>query len=185
VIPYSSQTDRALLLATGAGDEWAFDAFYRRHREWVLAFLARRAPSPETAADLMAEVFADTLVSVLDGRVPEAPPAWLLTVARNKLRDSYRRGAVEASARRKLGMEPVHLEDADLERIVQIAEAVDVVAELRRHLSEDQVEVLEARILHERSYADIARELQCSEAVVRQRVSRALRTLRDTTEPAT
>ncbi|MGO9763978.1 MAG: sigma factor-like helix-turn-helix DNA-binding protein [Solirubrobacteraceae bacterium] len=40
------------------------------------------------------------------------------------------------------------------------------------------LDALRARILDERDYAQIARELRCSEAVVRKRVSRALRTLR-------
>jgi RNA polymerase sigma-70 factor (ECF subfamily) len=37
---------------------------------------------------------------------------------------------------------------------------------------------LQARVLDEREYDDIARELRCSEAVVRKRASRALKTLR-------
>ena len=45
-------------------------------------------------------------------------------------------------------------------------------------LPPDQREALRLRVLDERDYAEIARELECSEAVVRQRVSRATRTLR-------
>jgi DNA-directed RNA polymerase specialized sigma24 family protein len=37
---------------------------------------------------------------------------------------------------------------------------------------------VEARVLEERDYSDIARDLSCSEAVVRQRVSRGLARLR-------
>jgi RNA polymerase sigma-70 factor (ECF subfamily) len=45
-------------------------------------------------------------------------------------------------------------------------------------LPADQREALRLRVLDEREYAEIATELRCSEAVVRQRVSRATRTLR-------
>jgi RNA polymerase sigma-70 factor (ECF subfamily) len=43
-------------------------------------------------------------------------------------------------------------------------------------------EALTERVLHERSYEDIAIELRCSESVVRQRVSRALKSLRSQLE---
>jgi DNA-directed RNA polymerase specialized sigma24 family protein len=37
--------------------------------------------------------------------------AWLFAIARGKLVDSYRRGQVEERSRRKLGMQPIRLED--------------------------------------------------------------------------
>ncbi len=42
-----------------------------------------------------------------------------------------------------------------------------------------QRDAVRSRVLDEREYADIARELGCSELVVRQRVSRGLARLRD------
>lgn len=42
----------------------------------------------------------------------------------------------------------------------------------------EQRQAIEARVVHEREYLEIAQELRCSEALVRQRVSRGLRTLR-------
>jgi DNA-directed RNA polymerase specialized sigma24 family protein len=49
----------------------------------------------------------------------------------------------------------------------------DLTAETIERLSAGQ-----ERVLRERDYPEIARDLQCSEAVVRQRVSRGLRGLR-------
>jgi len=45
-------------------------------------------------------------------------------------------------------------------------------------LPADQLQALRARVIDEREYDEIARDLDCSEAVVRKRVSRALSTLR-------
>jgi DNA-directed RNA polymerase specialized sigma24 family protein len=110
------------------------------------------------------------------------PIGWTLGVARNKLLESYRVGRVDASARRRLALEPVVLDDADIEAIVTLSET-DVMAQLRLVLSEDQVRALSARVFDEHDYADIARSLECSETVVRKRVSRALKTLRERYEP--
>lgn len=47
-----------------------------------------------------------------------------------------------------------------------------------RNLPADQREAITARVLDDREYHEISRILECSEAVVRKRVSRGLATLR-------
>jgi RNA polymerase sigma-70 factor (ECF subfamily) len=105
------------------------------------------------------------------------PVAWLLGIARNKLFESYRRGRVEAAARERLGLEPLVLDDSDLAAVDELSES-DLVEQLANLLPADQLQALRARVINERDYDEIARDLQCSEAVVRKRVSRALSTLR-------
>jgi RNA polymerase sigma-70 factor (ECF subfamily) len=151
----------------------SFDAFYVRYREPVLAYFARRVGEPEVAADLMAETFARALVECRR-KPPAAPAAWLFTIARNLLIDSARRGRVEASARHRLGLEPLELDDLDLERITEIAEADDLAQTVKETLSAAEYEALHGRVVEEESYAELARRMRCSEAVARKRVSRAI-----------
>ena len=79
---------------------------------------AERPDGAELAADLTAEVFAAAIVSAGSFR-PElgSARAWLFGIARHELAQSWRRGRVEAQARRRLGMEPLVLSDENLERI--------------------------------------------------------------------
>jgi RNA polymerase sigma-70 factor, ECF subfamily len=177
-------TDQQLLALARGGRGASFEAVYRRHYRVVLAFLAKRVSGPELAADLMAETFAALLVLVRDSErpLPSAPVAWLLLTARHLWIDSYRRGRVEESARRRLAMQPVLLNDRDLELIEEIAAETDLIEELAKHLAPEQLEALRARVFDEREYPEIASELRCSEAVVRKRVSRALRILRTSLE---
>jgi RNA polymerase sigma factor (sigma-70 family) len=171
--------DDELLLAAGSDGE-AFAAFYRRHEERVLAFFLARAGDPEVAADLAAETFAAALVS--SGRFRrrrEPASAWLFGIARNILAMSRRRGRVESRARRRLGMPPLDLTDELIERIEALSgRALGLVEEL----PEAQREAVRAHVVDERDYADIARDLRCSEAVVRKRVSRGLANLRERME---
>jgi RNA polymerase sigma factor (sigma-70 family) len=180
-----ARTDEDLLQATPADPE-AFGIFYRRHVDAVLAFFRVRTGDPELAADLMAETFAAALLAAPRfKRRREPAAAWLFTIGRRKLIDSWRRGKVEDAARRKLGLEPIELDDGGLARIDAMVDAQRdplPLLELMERLPADQREALRLRVLDEREYADIARELQCSEAVVRQRVSRATRTLRGQVE---
>jgi RNA polymerase sigma factor (sigma-70 family) len=172
--------DEDLLGQARAGDAQSFEAVYRRQYPVVLAFLAKRVAEPELAADLLAETFAALFVLVRDPArpLPESAVAWLLLTARHLLIDSYRRGHVESAARRRLAMRPVILEDSDLVRIQEISAETSLLEVLAAQLPPEQVQALCARVLDERDYPSIAGELRCSEAVVRKRVSRALRTLR-------
>jgi RNA polymerase sigma-70 factor, ECF subfamily len=175
-----SLSDGELLARTRAGEREAFGELYERRRDLLLAFLLKQTHDPEAAMDLMAETFAAALLALAD-----RPPAiagsaapWLLTIARNALIDSYRRGKVEDAARKRLAMEPVQIGDGDVERVLQIAAETDLLARLSDELPPEQFAALRARILDDCGYPEIAQRLQCSEAVARKRVSRAISMLR-------
>lgn len=162
------------LLARSVRDPAAFGAFYERHERLVLGYCVRRVRDSELAADLAAETFATALLAARKYRGDGAPAsAWLLGIARNVLLGSVRKAQVEDRARRRLGMEPIVLDDALLERIARI----DVETLLAR-LGTDQAEAVRARVLDDEDYGVIAERLRCSESVVRQRVSRGLARLR-------
>ncbi len=174
--------DKELLLAS-AEDPEAFAVFYRRYVDAVLAFHVVRTRRPEVAADLTAETFAAALQGVRRyRRRPEPAAAWLFAIARNKLIDAARRGAVADRARRRLGMERIPVTDTDLERVEALADlaagGASALTALVEALPAIQREAIVAHVLDERDYPEIARELRCSEAVVRKRVSRGLATLR-------
>jgi len=175
--------DAALVAAVAARDEAAFTVLYRRYLPVMLRWCLRETGNREVAADLSSEVFAAALISVRRYRSEQGSVlAWLLGIARNKLLESRRRRRVENSARRRLRLEPVELSDADLDRVDELASLDKEILVLVERLPEAQREALAAHVIDERSYEEIAAELRCSESVVRQRVSRALRTLRSQME---
>jgi RNA polymerase sigma factor (sigma-70 family) len=175
---WSSETDDRVLCAA-ARDAEAFACFYRRYEALVLAFFVRRVRDVELAADLTAEVFAAALVSCGRFRAGGAPAsAWLFGIARHTLSRSRRRGVVEDRARRRLGMSVVAVDDADLERVERAVGSEEAVERWLEAIPTDQREAVRARVLEERSYEEVARQLRCSSAVARKRVSRGLAHLR-------
>jgi RNA polymerase sigma factor (sigma-70 family) len=169
------------LLVLGRIDAEAFGVFYDRHEDALLGFLRRSTGRADLAADLTAEVFAVALGSLGSFRAElGTAQAWLFGIARHELAQSWRRGRVEAHARRRLGMEPIAMSDEDLDRIDQLggtAGALDSLS-LLEALPPDQRAAVRGRVIDGRDYEDLARVLGCSELVVRQRVSRGLRVLR-------
>jgi RNA polymerase sigma-70 factor (ECF subfamily) len=175
------RTDGELLAAVAAGNGAAFAAFYRRHLPAVVAYLVHETGDREASADLAAEVFAAIFLVAARFRARGAGSAvpWVRGIAQNKLRESRRRGRVEDRARRRLALAPEVLDDADLARVDELASAGAHALALMDRLPKRQRLALRSRVLEGRGYAEIARELECSELVVRQQVSRGLRRLRD------
>ncbi|MGO9322899.1 MAG: RNA polymerase sigma factor [Solirubrobacteraceae bacterium] len=168
------------LLEIGLDDAQAFGVFYDRYERPLLAFFRRATGRADLAADLTAEVFAVALASLGAFRSELGNArAWLFGIARHELAQSWRRGRVEARARRRLGMEPMMLSDDDLERIDELSAAAPLDSlRLLDALPVEQRSAVRGRVIDGRDYEDLAREFDCSELVVRQRVSRGLRALR-------
>lgn len=179
-------TDTELLSAIASRDGAAFSAFYRRHLPAVLAYLMRETRDPEAAGDLAAEVFAAVLFAAGRYRAQgtSAGP-WVIGIARNKLLMSFRRSRIEARARHRLGYQAVAFEEDDLERIEVLADrGAGQLSRLLALLPTDERHAVHARVVKERSYREIADELQCSEMVIRKRVSRGLARVREQLEKA-
>ena len=158
-------TDEQLLLAS-VRDEDAFAAFYRRNVATVAGFFLQRVRDAELAADLTAETFA----AALQGRRrydPAVAPAtaWLFGIARHKLSRAYERGRVEDRARRRMRMPSLDFNDCGLDALERAAsEAIDGgrVLEALAALPPEQRDAVVARVIAERDYADIAREIRAA-----------------------
>jgi RNA polymerase sigma factor (sigma-70 family) len=179
---HDRSSDAALLRAS-ASDPSAFAAFYDRYERAVVAYLGARTRDPELTADLTSEVFASVLEHAArfdpQRAARENAAPWLFAIARNTLLKSVRQGRVAADARRRLGMvEPLALEDDGYARVEAVASRGPDLDAILAGLPDEQRAALVARIVEERDYGEIAGQLECSELVVRKRVSRALAALR-------
>ncbi|HEX8207141.1 MAG TPA: RNA polymerase sigma factor [Solirubrobacteraceae bacterium] len=171
------------LLCAADRDPDAFAAFYRRHAPGLLAWALRRTRDREQAADLVAETFAAALEGCHRFDPARGSAAgWLYGIARHQAARLAERGAVERGARRRLGVARPDLDDEELERVVAGASVPATLSSALSDLPEDQRAAVQARVVDELGYDEIAAGLQTSEAVVRKRVSRGLAQLRETLE---
>lgn len=178
---YHSLDDDKLLELTSSDPEM-FGLFYRRHVNAIASYFMYRTRDSELSADLTAEVFAAALAARKRYKPGKKPAkAWLYAIAEKKLIDSYRRGKVDNKARLKIGMECIEIEDADLQRIEEIASQSQYspIREMVMNLPCDQRRAVEARFVDQFDYAEIAKKVSCSESVIRKRVSRGLTAVRN------
>src|SRR4051794_27583730 len=117
----SAASDEQLLREADRDPE-GFGVFYGRHERVVLGFFVRATGRGELAVDLAAETFArafESRTSFDAGR--GTARAWLFGIARHVLSASLKRGRVEASARARLGMTALTVDQrlaADVEAAV-------------------------------------------------------------------
>jgi RNA polymerase sigma factor (sigma-70 family) len=168
------------LLVSGAAED--FGLLYERRYPLIRGYLRRRiGAQPDLVLDLVAETFARALERrrQFDPKRGSAT-GWLLGIARHLLLDAARCGRVADESRRRLGMERVLIDDAQLEAIER--ESQSELAQLLQALPDEQRQAVEIRVLGEEPYAAMATRIGCSEQVVRKRVSRGLATLRRSME---
>lgn len=167
------------LLKRARRDPEAFGAFYDRHEAPLLAYLVRMTGSPELAGDLAAEVFACLLRTVSEGKRVRHARGWLYAVARNQIASAARRETVDARARAAMRMEPLTLSDESLDAITELSsDSSPSAMSALAALPPDERRAIELRVLDGAAYEEVALRLECSEAAVRQRVSRGLARLR-------
>ncbi|MFD2794211.1 RNA polymerase sigma factor [Promicromonospora vindobonensis] len=145
----------------------------------LLALLAARDGDIQRAEDALAEAFERALRHWPDDGVPDNPDGWLLTVARNRLRDLYRSAALRTTVPTDAGVEqaaapevpePDAIGDRRLELLFVCAHPA-VEAGIRTPLMLQTVLGVEAR--------DIAAAFAVPAPTMAQRLVRAKRRIRD------
>jgi RNA polymerase sigma factor (sigma-70 family) len=176
-----SPSDEELLEGSATCPE-QFVAFYDRHVAGLLAFFGRRTYDSQVAADLTAETFAQAFAArkrfLNPG--PGAAPAFLYTIARRQLGRFVKHQHVESRYREQLGMEAISVAPDALERaeeLIDLERVREQVAAALAALKGTQREAVVLRVVEGLSYPEAARQAGCSEALMRQRVSRGLKRL--------
>ena len=105
-------------------------ALYDRALPQVYGYLRTRVGDDAVAEDLTGETFLAAVQAVKAHRVPDLTIAWLVTVARNKLVDHWRRRAREE---RNLTLAPDVGVDDGLDQHFERMRAHEVLAELGAH----------------------------------------------------
>jgi RNA polymerase sigma factor (sigma-70 family) len=155
----------------------SFERIYRTHRRAIYGSVLRDVRDPDEAEDVTQAAFLNAFRAMRRGDQPEAPRAWLLTIARNVVR---RRARLRSERPQEVELE------ADSELLVALDEmegsaSADIHAALRG-LTDAQREAILLREIQGRSYAEIAFELGLSLSAVETLIFRARRALAEELE---
>jgi RNA polymerase sigma-70 factor, ECF subfamily len=174
--PSPLRREDKLLERARSGDRDAFVQLYRSLYPPLWRFVARRTPRTEDAEDVLARVF-EKLLSRLDGVDTSRGHlrVFLFTAARNALVDAARskRAALELEE-----VEPLLVEPRTPLETLLAGEQAEAVRGQVAALPAEARQLLALRYGDGLGHREIAALLGLSPAAVRQRLSRALRSLR-------
>ena len=150
---------------------------YQRYAPALFKYLRRHIPALDDAEDILTEVFIGALRHDLTEMSEDEQRAWLWSVARNKINDSYR----QASRRQHVSLDVLGetLEDEMTpEQLALQQEEADSLRRYLQRLSAAQQEVLQLRFIGGLRCTEIATLLNKREGAIRSILSRALNGLR-------
>lgn len=160
--------DDQLLQRAAAGDPEAFEALYRRHRDWVHRLAWRFTGNEQDALDILQETFIYLLQKLPGFRLTAAMTTFLYPVVKHLSLNLRRR-------RRPGTDEDILLALPD--PAAQPASRAELAAALAV-LSKEQCEVVLMRFVDDLSLDEIAQALDVPTGTVKSRLHRALDTLR-------
>jgi len=171
--------DDAALVQAAQDNPAEFAHIYARYRHRVYAYLRVRLVNEEDAADMTQHVFLHAFDALPRYR-PRAVPlgAWLFRIARNAATDVQRRHRPTIPWE-NVAYGPEPSSDQDVEAQVLQREAVDHLHALLYSLDPDTREVLLLRFAARLTAAEIGVVIGKSHAATRQRLARALHSLKE------
>ena len=171
-MPDDSRSDEMLVDAVNRDDVSAFEALYRRHRDWVVRLAMRFTHSHDDALDVLQETFSYLLGKFPGFKLTARLTTFLYPVVRN----------LSVSVLRKRGR---YVSDEGL--LSEVADARDGEGRTSRdelttvlgNLPEGQREVVLMRFVDEMTTNEIAEALGIPSGTVKSRLHHALRVLRE------
>ena len=181
----AEMTDRQLVELTIAGDNFAFEQIFDRHKRLVAVIAARYFRKPDEIEDIVQVSFARafTQLNKFRGEYDRSLASWLIRITANICFDTLR------GQKRKPETLTCDLSDAEVDSLVELTAdasraqersliATDLSEKLLAHLPSEERALLQMMYTEEMSVAEIADVLDCTAANVKIRAWRARKTLR-------
>lgn len=143
---------------------------YTEHRGWLQAWLRRKLGCREQAADLTQDAFVGLLTAPCQ---PDEPRAYLLTIARRLVYETWRRHDLERAWLAELAAMPDTVAPSEEDRAI-VLETLTAIDALLDGLSAKARRAFLMNRLDGLTYAQIAAELGVSVSRVRQYMTQAL-----------
>jgi RNA polymerase sigma-70 factor (ECF subfamily) len=165
---HGESEDRALVDRANRGDASAFEALYRRHRDFVVSLAWRLTGSRDDALDVLQETFARLFERFPGFALRSSLRAYLYPVVRN---------ACISLARRRRKVVPIAASHEPADERVSASDWTPDFEALVRALPEGQQEVLRLRFVLEMRLHEIADALGLPLGTVKSRLHNALKSL--------
>lgn len=166
--------EEAALIRAARDDPQAFGLLYQRYVKRVYGYLYSRLGNVQDAEETTAETFLSAFRAFHNFRQEKNFPAWLFTIARNKVIDYYRRQPAQPPSHATENLSDGVRQE---ERVI-VKEEMTKLSGLVSSLPEEDQELLRLRYLAGLSFPQMARTLRRGTSAVKKSVYRLLARLK-------
>lgn len=166
-------TDAALVIAARGGEQWAFEALFRRHANLVFGLAYRLLPRDAEVEDIVQDVFSVAFERLGTLQNPQAFAAWLGSIVVNTVSKRLRRRRLLE----RLGIRSV--DPCDPDQVVSSTAPAETASELKavyrllERLPAEQRVALVLRRVEGMEIAQIAQHMGISVSTVKRRLTAA------------
>jgi len=166
-----------LVSAAKKGNQDAFSAIYAHYFTPIFRFIFLRVKNRADAEDLTQSTFLKAWNKIFDYQQREMPfSSWLYSIARNTVIDFWRkRKEYEISEPKNSSTS----RETSVEDLLEKEEALSLVEEAIKLLTDEQQEVIILRFVEDLSYQEISQIMEKNQDAVRQIYSRAIKILKE------
>ena len=179
IVGETMNSDQSEIFTETRTKETDFSAIYQRYAIPIYRYTFVRVGNRADAEDITSLVFMDALKSWKRFKLNGNIPAWLFTIARNKIVDRYRR------EKRTIPLEYISntiFEEMSLLNGLMDAETVAKLSQILSSLQPEHQELLQLRFAGELTYSQIGNVVGKSEAAVKMAIHRLLDQLQNLME---
>ncbi|MFT5223004.1 MAG: RNA polymerase sigma-70 factor (ECF subfamily) [Glaciecola sp.] len=171
--------ERALMVRVAAGDQQAFGIVYDRHCRSVLAVVTSVLRDPSQSEEVTQEVFVEAWrqaprFDVARGRLG----SWLTTMARRRAIDRVRSEQASRNRTRVVASRSQAIAYDDVQELIGLAEEHGDVRRALGLVSEVQRQAITLAFFGDRTYSEVARELNVPLPTVKTRIRDGMRHMR-------
>lgn len=172
-------TDQKLVRLIKHGSQKAADELFDRYYREIYAYIYRQCGERELAMDLTQDTFVAAFRGMygFDGRKAEFR-TWLYHIAANKVTDYYRSRRYHQHIIEQPLDEMEYAEDYDILKGLEERERVRQIMELVSGYEPAWAQIFQKKCFEEKTFAEIAIELDISENTVKTRYYTIIRRLR-------
>jgi RNA polymerase sigma-70 factor (ECF subfamily) len=144
-----------------AKDEKSFFYFYKKHQKEVFFYLKKRISEKSTVEELTQDVFINFLEGLRDFHFQSSLKTFLMTIAKNKVIDYYRKKKIKSILFSKIPQFVIDsLSAFFLEEELEKKELQKKIERIFKKLPNDYIVVLRQKYIEGKKVAEIARFLK-------------------------
>jgi len=182
--------DEAFLLLLIQQDSWAYNTFYLKTVDIFFRYLKSNFfLSQEDAEDIIADFYVKFWTAVKKYDISQSFSAYVRTIFKNTVKDFFKKhkdlpfSDLDSDDDESEHFEDSLVDETEFDEFLQQDFELDQIMEAMQSLDSLSREIIFLRYIEDRSYSEIEEQLLISQDTIRQRISRALKKLKELLNP--